>query len=148
MSNKPITYEEKMKDRDTEFLYDKCVKQYHSIMNYQSQMCEYKSRIKELETKLNKLKEDTPKEPIVTLRGTPNLELQLKGDLPQYKDWWQQEQENKAIKEDKKIEDTARFQYSQIPSWFDIKEVIGVVNENFERHQQALNKIIDKINGE
>ena len=50
--------------------------------------------------------------------------------------------------EDEKIEDTARFQYSQIPPLFDTKEVIRVVNENFERHQRALNEIIDKINGE
>jgi hypothetical protein len=50
-------------------------------------------------------------------------------------------------KEDKKIEDTARFQYSQIPSWFDIKELIKAVNENFEKHQKALNEIIDKVNG-
>jgi hypothetical protein len=51
-------------------------------------------------------------------------------------------------KEDKKIEDKARFQYSQIPSWFDRKELIKAVNENFERHQKALNEIIDKINGD
>ena len=49
-------------------------------------------------------------------------------------------------KEDKKIKDKARFQYSQIPLWFDMKEFIRVVNDNFERHQKALNEIIDKIN--
>lgn len=51
-------------------------------------------------------------------------------------------------KDNKKIEDKARFQYSEIPNWFDIKEVIRVVNSNFERHQKALSEIIDKINGE
>jgi chromosome segregation ATPase len=61
MSNKPITYEEKMKDRDNEFLYNKCVEQYHCIINYQSQMCEYKHRIKELEEK-NKTFEDYNKD--------------------------------------------------------------------------------------
>ena len=45
------------------------------------------------------------------------------------------------------IEDKARFQYSEIPPWFDIKGLITVVNNNFERHQQALNEIIDKVNG-
>ena len=49
-------------------------------------------------------------------------------------------------KEDKKIKDKARFQYSQIPLWSDMIDIIRITNENFEKHQKALNEIIDKIN--
>ena len=56
MNNRPITYEDKMKYRDNEFLYDKCCKQYHCIINYQYKMSEYKQqmrKIKELNGVLN-----------------------------------------------------------------------------------------------
>ena len=59
MNNKPISYENKIKDRNNEFLYDKCVKQYHIIMNYQSKMREYKNRIRKLEEE-NKELNDLP----------------------------------------------------------------------------------------
>lgn len=51
-------------------------------------------------------------------------------------------------KEDKKIKDKARFQYSQIPLWSDMIDIIRITNENFEKHQKALNEIIDRLNGE
>ena len=42
MNNKPILFEDKMKYRDNEFLYDKCLKQHDCIMNYQWKMSKYK----------------------------------------------------------------------------------------------------------
>ena len=44
MNNKPIIYEDKMKYRDNEFLYDKCVKQYHQLMLSQDKNKEYKNK--------------------------------------------------------------------------------------------------------
>ena len=45
MSDKPIVFEDKMKYRDNEFLYDKCIKQHDCIINYQWKMREYKEII-------------------------------------------------------------------------------------------------------
>lgn len=45
MDNKPILFEDKMKYRDNEFLYDKCIKQHDCIKNYQWKMREYKDII-------------------------------------------------------------------------------------------------------
>lgn len=51
------------------------------------------------------------------------------------------------LEEEKKmpetLEDGARFQYSQIPSWFRGKELIDTINENFEKHQKAIYELID-----
>lgn len=60
-------------------------------------------------------------------------------------------EEVEIIEEDKKIEklqDRARFQYSQIPNWLDKKEIIDTINENFEKHQKAIYEIIDYLNKE
>ena len=50
------------------------------------------------------------------------------------------------IIEEKTINNKAQFQYSQIPEWLEKKEIIKVINENFEKHQKAIYKLIDKIN--
>lgn len=54
--------------------------------------------------------------------------------------------ENIEILDEKNINDKARFQYSQIPSWFEKKELIKAINENFEKHQKAIYEIIDILN--
>ncbi len=54
--------------------------------------------------------------------------------------------EVEIIGEDEKIENTARFQYTMIPEYFKFKEAIKWINNNFEKHQQAINEIIDKLN--
>lgn len=48
-------------------------------------------------------------------------------------------------KEDKKL-DLYNTQYSLIPKWFRDEEMIRVINENFEKHKQALKRIVDYIN--
>lgn len=50
------------------------------------------------------------------------------------------------ILDEKNINDKARFQYSEIPSWFEKKELIKAINENFEKHQKAIYEIIDYLN--
>lgn len=45
MNNKPLFFEDKMKYRDNEFLYDKCIKQHDCIKNYQWKMRKYKDII-------------------------------------------------------------------------------------------------------
>ena len=52
-------------------------------------------------------------------------------------------EEEKKIPE--KLEDRARFQYSQIPTWLEKKEIIKAINENFEKHQKAIYEIIDYL---
>lgn len=59
---------------------------------------------------------------------------------------WCLDKELRVIEDNKKIEDRARFQYSQIPNWFKGKELINTINANFERHQKAIYEIIDKLN--
>lgn len=39
----------------------------------------------------------------------------------------------------------ANYQTSLIPPWFKDKKIIKVVNENFELHTKAINKIFDEI---
>lgn len=56
MSEKPITYEDKMKYRDNGFLYDKCVKQYHQLMLSQDKNREYKNIIANLQQENERLK--------------------------------------------------------------------------------------------
>lgn len=51
--------------------------------------------------------------------------------------------EEKKIPE--KLEDKAKFQYSQIPYWFKDKELIKTINENFEKHQKAIYEIINYL---
>lgn len=50
-------------------------------------------------------------------------------------------------------EDSKTFQYSVIPGFMSLKEVIRICNENFERHQEiiyilvnTLNKTLDNLN--
>ena len=50
-------FEEKMKYRDNEFLYNKCVKQYHQLMLSQHKNKEYKSKIESLEEDVEYWKE-------------------------------------------------------------------------------------------
>jgi len=50
------------------------------------------------------------------------------------------------ILDEKNINDKARFQYSEIPSWFEKKELIKAINKNFEKHQKAIYEIIDILN--
>lgn len=52
-------------------------------------------------------------------------------------------EEEKKIPE--KLEDKARFQYSEIPTWLEKKEIIKAINENFEKHQKAIYEIIDYL---
>jgi len=47
-------FEEKMKYRDNEFLYNKCVKQYHQLMLSQYKNKEYKIKINNLQSKIDK----------------------------------------------------------------------------------------------
>lgn len=54
MNDKPILYEDKIKDRDNEFLYNKCVNQYHQLMNCQYKNKEYKNKINNLQSKIDK----------------------------------------------------------------------------------------------
>ena len=52
-----MDYEERIKYRDNEFLYEKCCKQYNVLMEYQHKMRDYKQQIKTLEEENKKLKE-------------------------------------------------------------------------------------------
>lgn len=58
-------------------------------------------------------------------------------------------EEVEIIEEEKKIpeklEDRAKFQYSEIPTWLEKKEIIKVINENFEKHQKAIYELIDYL---
>lgn len=54
MNDKPILYEDKIKDRDNDFLYNKCVNQYHQLMNCQCKNKEYKNKINNLQSKIDK----------------------------------------------------------------------------------------------
>ena len=53
MNDKPILYEDKIKDRDNDFLYNKCVNQYHQLMNCQYKNKEYKNKINNLQSKID-----------------------------------------------------------------------------------------------
>lgn len=53
--------------------------------------------------------------------------------------------EFELVPEDKKL-DLYNTQYSLIPKWFRDEEMIRVINENFEKHKQALKRIVDYIN--
>lgn len=96
--------------------------------------------------------EDTPKEPIVTLRGTSNsirktLDLPSKCDLPQYKDWWQQEQENKALKENKKIEKLDLEDLNKLLNGSsDFYMAKHIVHKALVETKSKINEMIDKIN--
>lgn len=51
------------------------------------------------------------------------------------------EREVEIIEE--KLEDRARFQYSEIPTWLVHEDMIKVINENFAKHQKAIYEIMD-----
>ena len=76
-----------------------------------------------------------------------NLEYELFDRL--YEADFKLNEEVEILEEEKKIpeklEDRARFQYSQIPYWFKDKELIKTINENFEKHQKAIYEIIDYL---
>ena len=57
MNDKPILYEDKIKNKDNEFLYNKCVNQYHQLMNCQYKNKEYKNKINNLQFKIDKINE-------------------------------------------------------------------------------------------
>jgi hypothetical protein len=54
--------------------------------------------------------------------------------------------EVEIIEEDEEIKNRTDYQYSQIPEYASIKEVIKISNYNFEKHQKAIYKLIDVIN--
>lgn len=53
--------------------------------------------------------------------------------------------EFELVPEEKKL-NLDHTQYSLIPSWFRDEELVKVINNNFERHKQALKRIVDYIN--
>lgn len=53
--------------------------------------------------------------------------------------------EFELVPEDK-ILNLDNTQYSLIPKWFRDEEMIKVINENFEKHKQALVRIVNYIN--
>lgn len=42
----------------------------------------------------------------------------------------------------------SEYQYSLIPDWKDKKDIVRIINNNFELHSKAISKLIDKLNKE